>query len=189
MSRINFVEKGAFVLTYKKMIAAGVAWLVICFFIFLIFSGYSWYLGRSLEQNKSFLKQLNAQKDRALALVEASNVQKVAPDMKGLAEVFDHFPIWSEVMRILSDSLPAQVWLTSVQTQFYSENSTARKVEIGGMGRNTSSVARFVKQLNDKPLFYNVVLNKSSRLEEDNQNPGYSFVVIGDIRFSEKEWE
>ncbi len=189
MSRINFVEKGAFVLTYKKMIAAGVIWFAFCLLLFFMFSGYSWYLGRSLDRNKSFLKQLNAQKDRALALVEATKVQTVAPDMKGLADVFDHFPVWSEVMSILSDSLPAQVWLTSVQTQFYSENSMARKIEIGGRGRNTGSIARFVKQLNNKPLFYNAVLNKSTRVEEDSRNPGYSFVVIGDVRFSEREWE
>lgn len=187
--RVNFLEKGAFVLTYKKMLMVVVVWIIFCFSIFLLEGGYSWWLGKRVGRQQVILNQLNARKERTMALVEASGAGKMSPYVKELSEIYSNFPLWSKVMNSLSKSMPSQVWLTSISSEYLSGESMTRKIEIGGMAKNTSSIARFLEQLNDDPLFGNAILNKSDRVKDDDRNSGYSFVVLGEVRFGKRKWD
>lgn len=186
--KINFIEKGSFVLTYKKMIAALVVWVVFCTGICLLAVGYNWYLGRSVVKNNKALLELNAVKDRTMALLEATKTAPENPNIKELFDIYSNFPLWSKVMSSLSRSMPPQLWLTSVKTEYLPNDTMLRKLEISGMARTTASVASFIEQLNSKPQFVNMSLNKSERVLEDNRSKGYAFVVVGEIKFGEKEW-
>lgn len=190
--KINFLEKGVFVLTYKKLLIAVILWAAFCFSVFIVESGYSWWLGKSVSKYKLVLRTLNLRKERTMALVEATKVKQTGPDAAELSEVYSHFPVWSTVMADVAKSMPPQMWLTSISSEYLSENSTLRKIELGGMSRNAAFIANFVKQLNDQAPFRNMVLSRSNRIEggeNQSQNPGYSFVVLGEVLFGEKKWD
>lgn len=186
--KLNFIEKGVFVLTYKKFLMIIALWVAVCFGVFMIELAYNWYLGASTGKNKKVLQELNVRKERTLALVEASKVRPKMAGAKELSQVYDNYPLWSGVMAAISGSMPPQLWLTSVKTEYLAEDSMIRKIEIGGMARNTSSIASFMKQLNSRPQFLNMILNKSERVMEEDRKKGYSFVILGEVKFGEKVW-
>jgi len=186
--KVNFLEKGAFGLTYRRLVTGIILWALFCFFLVLMGSGYNWFLGKKVHKQQTYLAQLNVMKDRTMALVEASKVEIVTSNVKALNDIFANFPLWSNVMDSLSRSMPPQLWLTTIVTEYLSGDSLLRKIEMGGIARSTSSIARFLQQLNDQSLFHNMVLNQSSRITEEGKKQGYSFVVLGEVRFGEKKW-
>jgi len=185
--RINFLEKGKYVLTYKKMAMAVGLWFVLCFVVFFSLTGYKWLIIKGKEKYVKHLAQLNTRKERTMALIEAQSVPVLEPQVKKLSEVYDHFPNWSAALVELSENIPSQVWLTNVTSTYLSDNGMYRRVEISGNAKNISSIANFSNKLNKSSLFRNVVLNKSSRVEGSKKS-GYSFVLLGEIVFGAKIW-
>lgn len=188
VSRINFLEKGKYILTYKKMMILVVGWIVICFSLFIIEKGYSWWVEKKLEKEKQVMQQLNARKDKTMALLQAQEKRPVETEVKKLSEVYEHFPVWSEILDSLALRIPSQVWLKSLTSSYVSGSNMFRKLEIGGMGQNAALIASFVKSLNDTEVFKNVIMNKTKR-EEGEKAYGYSFVILGEIVFGQKEWD
>jgi hypothetical protein len=188
VERVNFIEKGKFALTYRKMAELCGIWVLFCFFIFLLLAGHSWWAGKSLESYRHKLSELNVKKDKTMALLEVSTAKPASANIKGLADIYAGFPTWSEIMLYLSKSMPAQAWLKSVSTTYAENGANFRKIEIRGESQNTSSVAKFVKELNGVPLFHNIILNKSFRNVKDGKQR-YSFVIIGEVAFGEKIWK
>lgn len=187
--KVNFLDKGAYALTYKRLVALVVTWFVLCLGVFVLERGYSWYLGNSYQARQQALKLLNTRKEKTMALVEASSAGAGQPDVRELSQIFSNFPLWSVVLGNLSGSMPGQVWLTAMTTGYLAENSMMRKIEINGLGRNTSTIASFVQQLNNKPDFSNIVLSKSEKVKEDNRSSGYSFTILGEVRFGVRKWD
>lgn len=188
IQRINFIEKGKYALTYRNMLILVGLWVLFCVFIFLVESGYGWWVSGKLALRKQALDELNYRKERAMALVEATKTkQNTTTAIKSLSEIYANYPAWSEVMMHLSNSIPAQLWLTGIGSEYLSKDSFFRRVEISGQGQSAASITQFVKQLNKAPIFHNVFLNSSKKLEEEKRL-GYSFIVLGEVRFGEKQW-
>lgn len=189
VERINFMERGKFVLTYKSMVQLAVLWFAGCIVIFMLIGMYSWYVGKSVDKYKFKLRELNIQKNKTMALLEASKTVPSGTNVKRLSEIYAHYPVWSDVMGYLSRNMPPQTWLNSVTTEYLGENTIFRKIQITGEGQNTASIARFVSQLNKHPLLNNMVLSRSSRKEvKEEKQTGYSFIILGEIAFKEKVW-
>lgn len=191
--RVNFLEKGAFVLTYKKMMLIVGAWIVFCLVIFAIQSIYGLWVSEKLKNSKNILVQLNAKKEQTMALIEATKSPQIAPDAKELSEIYLGFPVWSEVVAAVSRHMPPEAWLSSISSAYFSERSMNRKIEINGTAKNTASIARFTEELNKDPMFLNIILNKSDRVQDADKkqgsSQGYSFVITGEVKFGEKKWD
>lgn len=187
-ARVNFLEKGKYVLTYKNMVRSAALLVVGCLSIAVVEYSYSWWLGRAIVAKKAVIEQLNIKKEKTMKMVEASKSMPVNPDIRGLADIYSHFPYWSEVLRIVAKNMPPQSWLSSIVTEYYSNSSLLRRIAIGGQARSTSSVTRLVETLNESPMFSNVILNKSTKSEKEEQKL-YSFTILGEVRFEEKKWK
>lgn len=187
VDRINFLKKGKYILTYKRMLQYAVIWVVALAAVFSLLIAYNWINNKRLESSKVFLEQLNAKKQRTEALVEAAKFKHTGSSVKEVALIYATFPSWSEVMRDLAESMPRQLWLTSISSTAPSQSPASRKLEIQGKSRNNSNVATFLENLNKKTLFKNVVLSKSVRDAKEGQRD-YNFDVNGEITFREKKW-
>lgn len=186
--RINFLEKSGQALTYKKMLIYAAAWVLVCVTVFVIELGYKWTVNSIVDNAKQKLVQLNARKENTMALIEASNIPVVKTEVKKLSEIFDHFPVWSQVLYNLAKTIPSQVWLTSLSSSYGSGGASLRRLEIDGSGQSASTIANFVTSLNNIPLFQNFILNKSTRADVAKGSTGYSFLIIGEVEFKGKEW-
>ena len=188
IERVNFLEKGKYVLTYKRMLQYGALWVLFLAFIFLLLSGYAWFQTKRVEKANSFLGKLNAKKKQTEALVEASKFKHVSSSIRELSNIYANFPLWSKVMSDLSRSMPRQMWLNTVNTSYIAESSMYRKIDISGYGLSTASISLFIEMLNKKPLFRNIVLSETKRLHDESRQ-GYTFVATGQIQFGRRQWK
>jgi Tfp pilus assembly protein PilN len=92
-------------------------------------------------------------------------------------------PAWSVVFSEMADKMPDQMWLTSIRSSNIGETGQSRKLEINGLSVSHSSIAQFVKQLEDSKSFSNTLL--VSTLKDNNL---YKFVINSDVDFPEAKW-
>jgi Tfp pilus assembly protein PilN len=186
--RINFLEKGAYVITYKKMVMLIAAWVAICFSIFIFESIFRWVVHSRLNMLVKHHSELSSEQQKAMALLEATKESFVKPEMKKLSEIYDNYPAWSRVLYEVAKRRPSLVSLTEITTAFGTEGGGTRKMELSGRGQGADMIANFVSTLNNSSLFRNVMLNKSAKASGEREY-GYTFVMVGEILFGAKKWD
>jgi Tfp pilus assembly protein PilN len=181
--RINFIEKGAFALTYKNMIFFVMAALACCVFVHFFFMLRCTLLKSKAANLQRQVQQLAIQKDKALAAMQIaqSNVSDYAAP---LAELFVKMPVWSAALSDLAKSMPRQLWLETIRsTTGGGEAGDIRKLEIVGKGVSHAAVAGFVSSLDGLERFKNTVMVNSQRGAD-----GYTFLINTEVIFPKAEW-
>lgn len=205
VSRINFIEKGKYALTYRNLAVLLGAWVLFCTLIYSIQVFYGFFVHQSFLNQDRALKHLSAERDRGLAILEmaAKNIESRV-GTKGIEKYLSFVPEWSGVLRELEASLPKSVWLLSVASSDLEEGNKSKRLEIKGMGLNSGGVVQFVKNLSDSKVFRNAIITSMERRDSAPAGEGapaagaagytggvkgISFIVNADVYFSAARWD
>lgn len=182
IQRVNFIEKGAYTITYKNMLMFAGLVCVVCLLINGLFVLRVAMLKSKVAEGKKQIAELTIQKEKALAAMQIAQTQSVA-SAAPLAALFVKMPRWSAALADISKRMPKQIWFEQIRSTTIGERTDMKKLEIAGKSLSHSSIAQFVNLLEDSDLFSNSVLLKSERADG-----GYSFVVNTDATFPRSEW-
>ena len=183
VQRINFIEKGAWTLTYRNMLIFVGLTCVICTLINVGLSLRSAYLKSYVGELKRQAQELMIQKDKALAAMQLLQNQTTSASVAPLAALFSKTAGWSNVLENLVKFKPKQLWLDNVRSIDVGERTDLKKLEIAGKSVSNAAIAQFVGQLDGSGKFKNTVLMNSQK-----DKNGYTFLVNTEIPFQEAEW-
>lgn len=179
--RINFLEKGGFILNYRNMVVVLIVCLVICGIVEgLLVVRQTWIAGK-LDVAKKTLVELNARKDEALQRLQLAKArEEQAVSAETLKSQFEIVPDWSKVMEDFVTAVPTQVWLADLKTSDSTLITGAKHIELEGKSLSSSSIARFMNGLERSPFFDQVVMSRSNR---DPNSGIVTFVLSGEVMF------
>lgn len=182
VQRINFIEKGAFALTYKNMLLFAGALCLVCVVIhggFMLQNG--WVKNKAAEIKKQ-VQELTVQKDKALAAMQIAQSQAIVTAAP-LASLFVKVPIWSTTLGEIGQKMPKQIWLSTIRSTDIGDRTDIKKIEIAGKSASHAAVAQFVGAIDSLDKFQNTVLVTSKK-----DTVGYSFLINTEVLFPESEW-
>ena len=184
--RVNFLEKSAFVLTYRNMLIIAGAFCIFCTMIHGGFMMRHWMVKTKLVESNRIVNELTIRKEKALAVLQATQTRNTdATVTQALVSIFSKIPAWSSVLEDLSKKMPKQIWLKELRTQDIGERVDVKKIELSGKGASIASIAEFVSGLESSGKFQNVALVSSEKNEIDRN---YSFMVNADVIFANRNW-
>lgn len=184
VQRINFIEKGAYALTYRNMLIFAGGATLLCIFIYGLFCANYVIQGKRLASMKRQIQELNFQKEKALAAMQIAQTQQTSMSATPLASLFVKMPMWSTVLSDMVSRVPKQIWFDQIKTSSDGEQiEKNKKIEITGKSASHAAIAQYVNSLEDSEWFENTVLVNSKK-----ENNGYSFVINSEVKFPTAEW-
>ncbi len=182
VQRINFIEKGAFALTYRNMILFAVAMFVLCSLVHGLFVLRYAMLKNKANELKKQMAELSVQKDKALAAMQIAQAHAVSTSAPLIA-LFAKMPVWSRSLGEMVDIMPKQVWLEIIRSVSLGDQNDVKKLEIVGKSASNSAVAQFVSNLDALDNFRN-----TSIVNTKKEVYGYSFLINSEVLFPQAEW-
>lgn len=182
VQRINFIERGAFTLTYRNMILIAVGMVVLCALVHGLLVLRFTMLKNRLSELKQQVAELSVHKDKALAAMQIAQA-RAGPTAAPLVALFVKMPVWSQSLGEMVANKPKQIWLDTVRSVNIGELPDIRKLEITGKSASNSAVAQFVSNLDALDNFKN-----ASIVSTKKENFGYSFLINTEVTFPQSEW-
>jgi len=182
VSRINFIEKGSFTLTYRNMILFALGMFVVCALIHGLFVLRYAMLKNKLGEMKKQVAELTVQKDKALAAMQIAQARAVTTAAP-LVALFVKMPVWSKSLSEMVSNMPKQIWLDTIRSVSVGDRTDLKKLEISGMSASNSAVAQFVSNLDTLKNFTN-----TSIVSTKKEVGGYSFLINTEVLFPQSEW-
>lgn len=182
--RVNFLQKGAYALTYRNMIILVAGLLLFCMLIHGLFAVRHFFAKRKLAGLERAAQELSMKQQKVMAVMQASQSQQSNEAIaQSLAQVFSKMPVWSGVLTDLGNEMPKLIFLKSVKSSGIGDKTDIRKLSISGKGPSAGGIMQFVKAIEDSPLFQNVSLISSQKEEG-----GFSFAIDCEVAFPEIRW-
>lgn len=182
VQRINFIERGAFTLTYRNMILIAAGLAVLCALLHGLFILRFAMLKNKASELKQQVAELSVQKDKALAAMQIAQARAVTTAAPLIA-LFVKMPVWSQALAEMVANMPKQVWLDTIRSVSIGELADVRKLEISGKSASNSAVAQFVSNLEALDDFSN-----ASIVSTKKETFGYSFLINAEVTFPRSEW-
>lgn len=183
VKRINFLEKGAYTLTYRNMLVFAGAVCLICVLFHGLFMARHVMIKSKVGRMNMQVQELTVFKEKTLAAMQIASTQQ-ASSAAPLAALFVRMPVWSALLNDMSGKMPRQVWLEQIRSVNAGDRTDMRKFEIAGKSMSHASIAQFVGLIDDSKWFSNAVLVSSKK----EQAGGYSFLINADVIFPEAQW-
>lgn len=175
-SRMNFLRQGRAAFTYRTMGKVLIAWGLLLAVAYG--AGILWEIQakRSVVQAKAALEQLNTEKDAQIQSLEAFGRERVgASAREDLAAILSHRPEWSQVLRQLARSMPAQVWLSSLKV--LQEKGANDQLEITGYAKSQRELTNFMMRLESGGYFRRTQLGGTKSAEGMERTFEYDIVT------------
>lgn len=182
VQRVNFIQRGKYALTYLNMAIVFVLWIVFCVGVHGVFIVQGIWMNTKVIAAKQITKALSDEFAKQAELARATKtVEQTGTAIQSLTSVFQILPRWSRVLSDLAEAVPSQVWLTGVKSSGQTTSASTRHIEVEGRGRSAEAITQFVQRLNEKKIFQNVILARSTKDAEKND---LIFTVSADVVFS-----
>lgn len=202
IKRINLIEKKALSFTYQSLFQI---FLVVALIMGAL-GGYQFLRYKinlpKVDEEKARLESLKADRQSLMATPTKKRVN--IGEFQGLLDQLDSVPLWSKLIKEVSQNLPNSVWMTNIkslvggtepavakianpvdnpsgtpQTTTTPQKAESKRIEISGVSVDVKSVAEFLTKLEKTPMFSNVTLISSQK-----ESYGYQFIVQGDVILS-----
>jgi Tfp pilus assembly protein PilN len=167
IKRINFLEQGHGILSYRMMVYALIAWLLfLCFLVGIQFLR-TVLLDKAILHAKEAAVILEREKDNQMKQVQSVTKQSFGISAKlGFSDIILHRPRWSVVLSEMTRSLPPQVWLNSVDVKELKEGDY--EIELGGKAKTQRVLTNFIMRLESTGAFRRTTLENSKAAEGES---------------------
>lgn len=163
-NRMNFLQQSRVAFSYRTMLVIFLGWCLLLAAVGGAGVLRQKYAEHEIAQMKVRLEELNAQKGQQLKELEAIDKERLGASVKeDLRVVLSKRPYWSKVLRRLTKSLPAQVWLSSINIS--KDKGNDYKVVIQGQAKSQRELTNFMLNLEKDNAFRRAELAKTKKLE------------------------
>lgn len=179
ITRINFIEKKRFLITYQT-IATGIGAVV----LFCSLSYGLLYLNKVRAETRwkglqADIERLKAERERIISQ-ETTLIGEGA--FLQIQQALEKTPSWSHILDGLTQALPARTWLASIKSTNQEGAIDKKAMIIIGQAKTPQAIAAFLSNLEANLHFDKVVLTTSS----EEANGLFQFTVACDI--GPKKW-
>lgn len=166
--RMNFLRQGRASFTYRTMKQLAIAWCLLLAAVYGVGLLRAVAARHGVAKHRERLEALNAEKDRQIQTLEAAGRERIGASAKeDLTAILTHRPIWSEVLKRLTRSMPAQLWFSSLKVQV--EKGGGYSLEVSGYAKSQRALTTFVLQLESGGFFRDTELGESRKVEGEGE--------------------
>jgi len=135
-----------------------------------------------LEDN---IKNLTVAKEKQLAVVKTTATAREANSVvKEVYRIIGNSPDWPSILKDLSQSMPAQTWLTTIKAEGGAQGEAAKKLSLSGSSYGAGNPMELAIKLGKSTKLKAVSLKSSTK---DNSAANlYTFVIEAEIVAEDK---
>lgn len=178
IEHVNFYEKSAFVLTYRKIAASGIALAGILGLLY----GFLWLRGEFIEKKIiKMTEEVNQLKIMQEELFSQTEADKAISGPELVRQYFNRSPRWSHVLGRMVGIMPSGVWLVSLKSYEKMDLASGRGLLLSGEAKEARDVSLFLEDLDSSPFFVNPILTDSKQ-EQRGTTRVFTFTIDMGIR-------
>jgi len=172
--RMNFLKQGRRGFTYRDMIYGIGAWCVFLGILYGVQVGRHYMLERDIASMKQHLASLSGEKERQIDLIRTMSKKRAGISARhDLASILANRPRWMGMLRAISRSLPADVWLDVLDVKVDKDWYT---IKIDGKAKSQRELTEFILKLEETGYFNKTSL-ENTQLSE-TQAEVFDFEVL-----------
>lgn len=174
--RINFLDQGVSVITYRSMIIAFIVWCVFLGLLYGVQFLRIYNVKGDIENSKQALIELESEKDVQIQNIRSSSNRNIGfSAKKDLSSILENRPLWSGVIDSITKSLTPQIWLSSVSV--LGGKDGGYDIELRGKAKNQRSLTSFLMALESSGKFTGSSLLRSKASDGETKQIEYEIVT------------
>lgn len=175
VDRVNFIERELFVFTYRKILWAGVLFiLLLCLTYGLQWARAALWNSR-VSKMTALVAELKTEQEKRLAEAEA-RFGTGGEKGESLRQSFERSPRWAASLMELTKKMPSGTWLVSLKSYARESVSTGRGLLLMGEAEEPRQVSLLLQVISGSPYFENPVL-QSSKQEMRGTSRIYTYTI------------
>lgn len=174
ITRINFIEKRRFQITYKALVIAVVVTFLFCAMIYGVLFLTTFRAKNTIQNLQTDIERLKQEREKIIS--QKTTLQGQGPYLQ-IQQALENAPSWSRVLEAINRALPPRVWLGSLKSSNREATPPKKEILLNGQAKNAQVLALFLANLQKSPAFEKVVLTSS----QEEASGVFQFSISCDI--------